>query len=113
MKHHGKQRKTAQSVAAKAARQSLHLSGPKVQIGLIIIIFIHLKKFLIKCCSFVFPKAFPLDRLLAIFYSIVEEDVVPSVHVLSQVASLVTLQFLIHVRYFVTRWHFLTRLKRK
>ncbi len=31
------------------------------------------------------PKAFPLDRLMAIFYSILEEDVPPAAHIYSQV----------------------------
>lgn len=31
------------------------------------------------------PKAFPLDRLMAIFYSILEEDVPPAAHLYSQV----------------------------
>ena len=31
------------------------------------------------------PKPFPLDRLMAIFYSILEESVSPSIHVYSQV----------------------------
>ena len=31
------------------------------------------------------PKPFPLDRLMAIFYSILEEPVSPSIHIYSQV----------------------------
>ncbi len=31
------------------------------------------------------PKPFPLDRLMAIFYSILEEDVPPAAHLYSQV----------------------------
>ncbi|XP_064395541.1 origin recognition complex subunit 5-like [Halichondria panicea] len=43
------------------------------------------------------PKPFPLDRLMAIFYSILEEDVPPAAHLYSQVASLVTLQLLAQI----------------
>ncbi|CAI8006247.1 Origin recognition complex subunit 5 [Geodia barretti] len=38
------------------------------------------------------PKPFPLDRLMAIFYSILEEAVAPSADIYSQISSLVTLQ---------------------
>ncbi|KAM7316005.1 hypothetical protein ACRRTK_024685 [Alexandromys fortis] len=40
------------------------------------------------------PKPFPLDRLLAILYSIVDSRVPPTAHVFSQITSLVTLQLL-------------------
>jgi len=40
------------------------------------------------------PKAFPLDRLLAIFYSIIETRVEASSEVYTQIASLVTLRLL-------------------
>ncbi|XP_071485936.1 origin recognition complex subunit 5-like [Diadema antillarum] len=43
------------------------------------------------------PKAFPLDRLMAIFYSIVDARVAPSANIFSQISSLVTLQLLSHV----------------
>ncbi|TTN49604.1 Origin recognition complex subunit 5 [Bagarius yarrelli] len=40
------------------------------------------------------PKPFPLDRLLAIFYSVVDSRVAPTASVFSQISSLVTLQLL-------------------
>jgi len=40
------------------------------------------------------PKAFPIDRLMAIFYSIVDERVPPSANILSQLSSLVTLKLI-------------------
>ena len=40
------------------------------------------------------PKGFPLDRLMAIFYSIVEVVEIPRASLLSQVSSLVTLNLL-------------------
>ncbi|CAF90028.1 unnamed protein product, partial [Tetraodon nigroviridis] len=43
------------------------------------------------------PKPFPLDRLLAIFYSVVDSRVAPSASVFSQISSLVTLQLLTKV----------------
>ncbi|XP_063953065.1 origin recognition complex subunit 5-like isoform X2 [Lytechinus pictus] len=43
------------------------------------------------------PKAFPLDRLMAIFYSVVDARVAPSANIFSQISSLVTLQLLSHV----------------
>ncbi|XP_033646773.1 origin recognition complex subunit 5-like [Asterias rubens] len=43
------------------------------------------------------PKAFPLDRLMAIFYSIVDSRVAPTANVFSQISSLVTLQLLAQV----------------
>lgn len=70
MKNHGKQRKTKAMLKAKAKEQSCQLTG---------------------------PKAFPLDRMMAIFYSIVDENVSPMYNVLSQLGSLVTLQFLAQV----------------
>jgi len=78
LKHHGKQKKTLKAV--NASKPSLHLLG---------------------------PKAFPLDRLLAIYYSIAESGGGQEVgnscrgstsNVLGQVASLVTLQFLAQIR---------------
>jgi origin recognition complex subunit 5 len=69
MKHHGKQRKTKASIHAKEARTTSQLTG---------------------------PQTFPLDRLMAIFYSI-NDQVAPSASIQSQLTSLVTLQFLIQV----------------
>ena len=43
------------------------------------------------------PKAFPLDRMMAIFHAIVDENVTPSALISNQIASLVTLQFLTSV----------------
>lgn len=43
---------------------------------------------------FLGPKAFPLDRLMAIFYTIVEDKVAPSASILSQISSLVSLNLL-------------------
>ncbi|XP_015754907.1 PREDICTED: origin recognition complex subunit 5-like [Acropora digitifera] len=43
------------------------------------------------------PKNFPLDRLMAIFYSIVEDNVVPSASILCQISSLVSLNLLAQV----------------
>ncbi|XP_060699136.1 origin recognition complex subunit 5 isoform X2 [Hemiscyllium ocellatum] len=43
------------------------------------------------------PKPFPLDRLLAIFYSIVDCRVTPTANIFSQITSLVALQLLTHV----------------
>uniref|UniRef100_A0A8C4J3R8 Origin recognition complex subunit 5 n=1 Tax=Dromaius novaehollandiae TaxID=8790 RepID=A0A8C4J3R8_DRONO len=40
------------------------------------------------------PKPFPLDRLLAILYSIVDNRVAPTANIFSQITSLVTLQLL-------------------
>ncbi|XP_068962660.1 origin recognition complex subunit 5-like isoform X1 [Petaurus breviceps papuanus] len=40
------------------------------------------------------PKPFPLDRLLAILYSIVDSRVAPTANIFSQITSLVTLQLL-------------------
>ncbi|KAG0710203.1 Origin recognition complex subunit 5 [Chionoecetes opilio] len=67
MKHHGKQRKTQASIKAKE-RCSSHLLG---------------------------PKTFPLDRLMAIFHSIVEEDITPTASLFSQLATLLSLRLLI------------------
>jgi len=64
VKHHGKQRKTASSIRTKEKLNS-QLTG---------------------------PKPFPLERLLAIFYNIVEEQVNPTANIYSQVSSLVRLQ---------------------
>lgn len=44
------------------------------------------------------PKPFPLDRLMAIFYAIVEVKVDPSSAVYTQLASLVRLRLLLQVR---------------
>ncbi|XP_033103413.1 origin recognition complex subunit 5-like isoform X3 [Anneissia japonica] len=43
------------------------------------------------------PKAFPLDRLMAIFYSIVDAKVSTTANIFSQISSLVTLSLLCHV----------------
>uniref|UniRef100_A0A8C4HNG3 Origin recognition complex subunit 5 n=1 Tax=Dicentrarchus labrax TaxID=13489 RepID=A0A8C4HNG3_DICLA len=43
------------------------------------------------------PKPFPLDRLLAIFYSVVDNRVAPTASIFSQISSLVTLQLLTQV----------------
>ncbi|XP_071817160.1 origin recognition complex subunit 5-like [Apostichopus japonicus] len=40
------------------------------------------------------PKAFQLERLMAIFYSIVDVRVAPTAHIFSQISTLVTLQLL-------------------
>nr|XP_016849482.1 PREDICTED: origin recognition complex subunit 5 isoform X3 [Anolis carolinensis] len=40
------------------------------------------------------PKPFPLDRMLAILYSIVDSRVAPTANIFSQITSLVTLQLL-------------------
>merc|ERR1719228_266786 len=66
VKHHGKQRKTVKSMKSKDKLNS-QLTG---------------------------PKPFPLERLLAIFYNIVEEQVNPTANIYSQVSSLVRLQLL-------------------
>eukprot|EP00092_Neocalanus_flemingeri_P000784 GFUD01000835.1.p1 GENE.GFUD01000835.1~~GFUD01000835.1.p1 ORF type:complete len:445 (+),score=118.05 GFUD01000835.1:59-1393(+) len=66
VKHHGKQRKTLTSMKSKEKLNS-QLTG---------------------------PKPFPLERLLAIFYNIVEEQVNPTANIYSQVTSLVKLQLL-------------------
>ncbi|WAR25831.1 ORC5-like protein [Mya arenaria] len=42
------------------------------------------------------PKPFPLDRLMAIFYSIVEGRVAPTANIFMQITSLVSLHFLGH-----------------
>lgn len=41
------------------------------------------------------PKVFPLDRLLAIFYSIVDEDVAVSGEIYTQITALVSLRLLL------------------
>lgn len=69
VKHHGKIRKTAKFLK-KNEKTSNHLLG---------------------------PKPFPLDRLLAIFYSVVDSRVAPSASIFSQISSLVTLQLLTQV----------------
>ncbi|XP_072530214.1 origin recognition complex subunit 5 [Salminus brasiliensis] len=68
LKHHGKLKKT--NFLKKHEKTSNHLLG---------------------------PKPFPLDRLLAIFYSVVDSRVAPTASVFSQISSLVTLQLLSQV----------------
>uniref|UniRef100_A0A4W3IPU1 Origin recognition complex subunit 5 n=1 Tax=Callorhinchus milii TaxID=7868 RepID=A0A4W3IPU1_CALMI len=68
LKHHGKIKKTA--FLKKHEKTSNHLLG---------------------------PKPFPLDRLLAIFYSIVDSRVAPTASIFSQISSLVTLQLLTRI----------------
>ncbi|KAJ8391091.1 hypothetical protein AAFF_G00097120 [Aldrovandia affinis] len=68
LKHHGKIKKT--NFMKKHEKTSNHLLG---------------------------PKPFPLDRLLAIFYSVVDSRVAPTASVFSQISSLVTLQLLSQV----------------
>lgn len=68
VKHHGKIRKT--NFLKKNEKTSNHLLG---------------------------PKPFPLDRLLAIFYSVVDSRVAPTASIFSQISSLVTLQLLVQV----------------
>ncbi|XP_017667061.1 PREDICTED: origin recognition complex subunit 5 isoform X2 [Lepidothrix coronata] len=65
LKHHGKMKKT--NFMKKHEKTSNHLLG---------------------------PKPFPLDRLLAILYSIVDKRVAPTANIFSQITSLVTLQLL-------------------
>ncbi|XP_065599722.1 origin recognition complex subunit 5 [Cyrtonyx montezumae] len=65
LKHHGKIRKT--NFMKKHEKTSNHLLG---------------------------PKPFPLDRLLAILCSIVDNRVAPTANIFSQITSLVTLQLL-------------------
>ncbi|XP_026065638.1 origin recognition complex subunit 5 isoform X1 [Carassius auratus] len=43
------------------------------------------------------PKPFPLDRMMAIFYSVVDSRVAPTASIFSQISSLVTLQLLSQV----------------
>ncbi|KAK3762807.1 hypothetical protein RRG08_040502 [Elysia crispata] len=40
------------------------------------------------------PKTFPIDRMMAIFYSIIDGKVVPSAHIYVQISSLVSLHLL-------------------
>ncbi|XP_064198941.1 origin recognition complex subunit 5 isoform X2 [Anguilla rostrata] len=68
LKHHGKIKKT--NFLKKHEKTSNHLLG---------------------------PKPFPLDRLLAIFYSVVDSRVAPTASVFAQISSLVTLQLLSQV----------------
>ncbi|KAJ1161837.1 hypothetical protein NDU88_002318 [Pleurodeles waltl] len=68
VKHHGKIKKT--NFLKKHEKTSNHLLG---------------------------PKPFPLDRLLAILYSIVDSKVAPTANIFSQISSLVTLQLLTSV----------------
>lgn len=65
LKHHGKIKKT--NFLKKNEKTSNHLLG---------------------------PKPFPLDRMLAIFYSVVDSRVAPTASIFSQISSLVTLQLL-------------------
>ncbi|XP_061394705.1 origin recognition complex subunit 5 [Musca vetustissima] len=69
VKHHGKQRKRMQSVNAKA-------------------------KVAEKMSSSLGPKSFSLDRLLAIFYAILDEKVGLTCNLLSQISTLVHLKLL-------------------
>ncbi|XP_023328261.1 origin recognition complex subunit 5-like isoform X2 [Eurytemora carolleeae] len=66
VKHHGKQRKTSQSIKAKEKFNS-QLTG---------------------------PKQFPLERMLAIFYNVIEERVNPTANIYTQISSLVRLQLI-------------------
>jgi len=66
VKHHGKQRKTANTIRAKEKFNS-QLTG---------------------------PKPFPLERMLAIFYNIVEEPVNPTANIYTQISSLVRLRLI-------------------
>ncbi|XP_068611537.1 origin recognition complex subunit 5 [Brachionichthys hirsutus] len=68
LKHHGKIKKT--KFQKKNEKTSNHLLG---------------------------PKPFPLDRLLAVFYSVVDSRVAPTASIFSQISSLVTLQLLTQV----------------
>ncbi|MFT7799633.1 origin recognition complex subunit 5 [Arapaima gigas] len=68
LKHHGKIKKT--NFLKKHEKTSNHLLG---------------------------PKPFPLDRLLAIFYSVVDSRVAPTASIFSQISTLVTLQLLTQV----------------
>ncbi|XP_077355454.1 origin recognition complex subunit 5 isoform X2 [Festucalex cinctus] len=68
VKHHGKIKKT--NFLKKNEKMSNHLLG---------------------------PKPFPLDRLLAVFYSVVDSRIAPSARIFSQISSLVTLQLLTQV----------------
>ncbi|XP_075414631.1 origin recognition complex subunit 5 isoform X2 [Tenrec ecaudatus] len=53
------------------------------------------KRFFLKTSNHLLgPKSFPLDRLLAILYSIVDSRVAPTANIFSQITSLVTLQLL-------------------
>ncbi|XP_037956800.1 origin recognition complex subunit 5 [Teleopsis dalmanni] len=72
LKYHGKQRKRMQSVNAKA-------------------------KVTEKMCTSLGPKSFTIDRLLAIFYSILEEKVGLTCNLLSQISTLVHLKLLAFV----------------
>lgn len=69
VKAHGKQRKTAHTMKARE-RFNSQLTG---------------------------PKAFPLERMLAIFYNVVEERVNPTANIYSQISSLVRLQLITRV----------------
>uniref|UniRef100_F6TBB0 Origin recognition complex subunit 5 n=2 Tax=Ciona intestinalis TaxID=7719 RepID=F6TBB0_CIOIN len=66
LKHAGRMRKTARSMK-KDDHKNCHLRG---------------------------PHSFPLDRMMAIFYSIVDEVVPPSAGLFSQISSLVSLHLL-------------------
>lgn len=69
VKHHGKQRKTQQSIRAK----QIVSEKMATQLG---------------------PKTFPIDRLMAIFYSIVENKVPLTCNLMAQIPSLVRLKLL-------------------
>ncbi|XP_021694720.1 origin recognition complex subunit 5 [Aedes aegypti] len=70
MKNHGKQKKRLQSVNAKAKVSEKMAT----QLG---------------------PKSFTIDRLLAIFYAILDEKVGLNCHLLAQISTLIHLKFLI------------------
>lgn len=69
VKHHGKQRKTLQSIKSK----QIVSEKMATQLG---------------------PKSFPIDRLMAIFYSIIEEKVPLTCNLMAQIPSLVRLKLL-------------------
>lgn len=56
-------------------------------VGVITICFCLLQAKELSSNQLVGPKPFPLDRLLAIFYSIVDERVTPTANIFSQVSS--------------------------
>lgn len=70
MKNHGKQKKRMQSVNAKAKVSE-------------------------KMATQMGPKSFTIDRLLAIFYAILDEKVGLNCHLLAQISTLIHLKFLI------------------
>uniref|UniRef100_A0A182J817 Uncharacterized protein n=1 Tax=Anopheles atroparvus TaxID=41427 RepID=A0A182J817_ANOAO len=72
MKHHGKQKKRLQTVNARAKVNE-------------------------KMATQMGPKPFSVDRLLAIFYAILDEKVGMTCNLLAQIPTLVHLKFLAHV----------------